>query len=485
MGTKHKKPKSFDYNIITIGAGSAGLVTSYIAAAVKAKVALIEKNKMGGDCLNTGCVPSKALIKSASLVSQIRRATSYGLNTMEPNFNLGLIMKRVQRVISTIEPHDSVERYTKLGVECFQGEAKIESPWEVSVNGKTLTTKNIVVATGARPLVPKLPGLESVPYSTTETLWDLKTAPERMLVLGGGPIGVELSQCFARLGVQVILVEQAERILSKEDPLVAETLTPILQKEGVEILTGHKAHSFSKEGRAFKLKTESAQGGKEVLFDHALIAVGRKANVTGFGLEELGVELDEKERIQSDPFLRTNFKNIFVCGDVTGDLQFTHTASHEAWYASANALFSPFKMKTDYRVIPRATFSDPEVAHVGLTEEEAKSKGLAFDVTHYGIDDLDRAITEEEARGFVKVLTAKGKDRILGVTIVGLHASDCLAEFVLAMKHGLGLSKILGTIHIYPTMAEANKYAAGNWQKARAPEWGLKWLERFHNWRRK
>lgn len=483
---RFKKPKSFDYNMIVIGAGSAGLVSAYIAAAVKAKVALIEKHKMGGDCLNTGCVPSKALLRSAKVLSLFRRAEEFGLKTPSLEFDFSKVMERIQRVISEIEPHDSVERYTGLGVDCITGEAKILSPYEVQVNGKTLTTKNIVVATGARPFVPPIPGLTDVPFLTSDTIWNLRVRPKRMVVLGGGAIGCELSQAFARLGVEITLVEMAPRIMAREDDDVSMLLQKKLQKDGVRVFTSHKAVKVTSQGDSKTLFCEAHGNEVAIEFDQILVALGRKANTTGFGLEALEIEVAPGGTLVADAFLRTtSYPNIYVCGDVTGPYQFTHTASHQAWYVAVNALFSPFKkFAVDYRVIPWCTFTDPEVARVGLSEAEAKAKGIEVEVTRYGIDDLDRAIADSEAHGFVKVLTPPGSDKILGATIVGPQAGEILAEYVLAMKHGLGLGKILGTIHSYPTMAEANKFAAGVWRKAHAPKLALKWLERFHTFRR-
>ena len=479
------KPKKFDYNIVVIGAGAGGLVTSYIAAALKAKVVLIEKHRMGGDCLYTGCVPSKALIRSASVLQYAKRAQEFGFDSIRVEHDFANVMERVQRVIKEIEPHDSVERYTKLGVECIAGEAKIVSPFEVEVNGRTLTTKTIVVATGASPFVPPIDGLDSVEYYTSDTIWNLRALPERMVVLGGGPIGCELAQSFNRLGANVTQIETAECVLNREDKEVSDFICERLMQEGVKVLSGHRAERVEVEGDSKYLVCSTESGKERVGFDCLLLAVGRKANVTGFGLEELGISLTEKGTIKADKFLRTNFPNIYVAGDVAGPYQFTHFASHQAWYASVNALLSPFKrFKTDYRVIPWCTFTDPEVAHVGLNEREAKEQEIEYEVTKYGIDDLDRAIADSEAHGFVKVITPKGSDKILGVTIVAYHAGDLLAEYVLAMKHGLGLNKILGTIHSYPTMSEANKYAAGVWKKAHAPETLLSWVARFHTWRR-
>ncbi|MEQ1790294.1 MAG: FAD-dependent oxidoreductase [Rickettsiales bacterium] len=471
----------YDYNIIVIGGGSAGLVSSYIAAAVKAKVALIEKHKMGGDCLNTGCVPSKALLRSAKMLSYAKRAKEFGFQKTTVEFDFAEVMQRVQNIIKTIAPHDSRERYASLGVECIEGEAKITSPHSVEVGGKTLTARSIIVATGARPLVPPIAGLDKVDYLTSDNVWNLRELPKKLVVLGGGPIGAEMAQAFARLGSEVTIVEMAPQILIREDEEVIKLVTKQFTEEGITVLTSHKAKAF--EGNTLICEYE----GKDVSipFDKIIVALGRKANVTGFGLEELGVTISKQGTIEANPFLQTNIPSIYVCGDVTGPYQFTHTAAHQAWYASVNALFSPFKkFKTDYSVIPWATFTDPEVARVGLNEKDAIAQKIPYEVTTYGIDDLDRAIADSEAHGFVKVLTVPRKDKILGVTIVGTHAGDLIAEYILAMKHGIGLNKILGTIHIYPTLAEANKYVAGTWKKAHAPAFTLKLLEKFHSWRR-
>ena len=480
-----KKPKSFEYNIVVIGAGSGGLVTSYIAAAVNAKVALIEKHKMGGDCLNTGCVPSKAIIRSAKMLSYAKRAKDYGFKRTTIDFDFSDIMARVHSVIKKVEPHDSVERYTDLGVEVITGEAKIISPYEVEVNGKVLTTKNIVVSTGARPFVPEIPGLDDIGYHTSDTIWDMREKPKRMVVLGGGPIGSELAQSFHRLGIEVTMIERGDRIMRREDEEISEMVRKNVVNDGVRVLTSHEAVKFENINGEKTVICKSGDKEITVEFDEVLVALGRKANVTGFGLEGLDVSLSEMGTIEANEFLQTNYPNIYVVGDVTGPYQFTHVAAHQAWYASVNALFSPFKkFKVDYSVIPWATYTDPEVARVGLNELEAKEQGVAYEVTEYGIDDLDRAIADSEDHGVVKILTVPGKDKILGVTIVGAHAGDLIAEYVLAMKHGLGLNKMLGTIHIYPTMAEANKYVAGNWKRNHKPERLLEWVKKFHAWRR-
>jgi pyruvate/2-oxoglutarate dehydrogenase complex dihydrolipoamide dehydrogenase (E3) component/uncharacterized membrane protein YdjX (TVP38/TMEM64 family) len=484
----HVKPKSFDRNLVVIGAGAAGLVSSYIAAVVKAKVTLVESHKMGGDCLNYGCVPSKALIKTATLARQIQHSQDYGIAKASAEIHFADVMERIAGIVRTIEPHDSVERYTSLGVDVAIGKAKITSPWHVEItkddgSKQTLSTKSIVIATGAAPFVPPLPGLDDVGYLTSDTLWGLREQPKRLVVLGGGPIGCELAQSFARLGSQVTQIEMLPRIMIREDEEVSAYARKALEADGVTVLTGHKALRCEKKGDVKSIVVES--GGKEhsIEFDALLCAVGRSARLKGFGLEELGIAVGKT--VQVNEYLETSFPNILAAGDVAGPYQFTHTASHQAWYASVNALFGfAKKFKADYSVIPWATFIDPEVARVGLNEQEAKEKKIAYEVTRYGIDDLDRAIADSAAHGWVKVLTVPGKDKILGVTIVGVHAGDLLAEYVLAMKHGLGLNKILGTIHTYPTLAEANKYAAGEWKRAHQPVKLLEWVGKFHAWRR-
>ncbi|WP_334190443.1 FAD-dependent oxidoreductase [Noviherbaspirillum sp.] len=483
---KWKKPARFDRNLVVIGAGAAGLVTSYIAATVKAKVTLIEGHKMGGDCLNFGCVPSKALIRSAKFVQQARESASLGIAEANVNFNFADVMARIHRVIGDIEPHDSVERYTGLGVDVVQGKAKIVSPWEVEVGGRRLTTRSIVIAAGARPLVPPIPGIDDVGYLTSDSLWSLQELPKRMVVLGGGPIGCELAQAFARFGSAVTQVEMAPRLMGREDEDAAALVTAALESDGVNVMTGFKAVRCENSGGIKRLFVQQNGSGKEVAieFDLLLCAVGRIARTEGYGLEELGMPLTPRKTIDTDAYLQTLYPNIYACGDVAGPYQFTHTAAHQAWFAAVNALFGQFKrFRADYSVIPWCTFTAPEVARVGLSEQEAKEQGIAYEVARFNIAELDRAIADEAASGFIKVLTVPGKDRILGACIVGEHAGELLAEYVLAMKHGIGLNKILGTIHTYPTMAEANKYVAGEWKRAHAPQRLLQWVGRYHAWR--
>ncbi len=484
-----RKPRRFERNLVVIGAGAGGLVTAYIAAALKAKVTLVEKHKMGGDCLNTGCVPSKALIRSAKFLSQIARAREFGIREARADFDFAEIMQRVQRTVQAIEPHDSIERYAALGVEVIEGAAKIVTPWEVEIARKDggtqrLSTRSIVIAAGGRPLVPAIPGLDEVGCLTSDTVWNLRELPGQLLVLGGGAIGCELAQAFARFGSRVTIVQQGARLLPREDPEVSELVAQQFRAEGIDVLTEYKAARFLVEDGERFLLAEHAGVEVKIPFDAVLLAVGRAANLAGYGLQELGVKT--ARTVETNAFQQTNYPNIYAVGDVAGPFQFTHTAAYQAWYAAVNALLDGFwGFKADYSVIPWATFTDPEVARVGLNEQEAKEQGIACEVSRYNLDEIDRAIVDSETRGFVKVTTVPGKDKILGVTIVGEHAGDLIAEFVLAMKHGIGLNKILATLHIYPTLAEANKHAAGIWKKAHAPQRLLRWVERFHAWRLK
>ena len=484
------RPARFDRNLVVIGAGAGGLVSAYIAAAVRAKVTLIEGHKMGGDCLNYGCVPSKALIRSAKAMKQLRNAHRLGIGKALGEVDFAGVMRRVHEVIGAIEPHDSVERYTLLGVEVLKGHARITSPWTVEIRQadgsvRTLTTRSIVIAAGASPFVPPIPGLKEAEFLTSDTIWGLTELPKRLVVLGGGPIGCELAQSFACLGSAVTQVEMAPRLMLREDPEVSDLVAASLRVDGVNVLTSHQAIRVEVYEGEKRLIVRHGDEELPIAFDQLLCAVGRRPRVTGYGLEELGIPLTPQKTIQTNAFLQTLYPNIYAVGDVAGPFQFTHTAAHQAWYASVNALFGRFKrFKADYSVIPWATFTDPEVARVGLSETEAREQGVAYEVTRYDMDDLDRAIADGTAHGFVKVLTVPGKDKILGVTIVGEHAGDLLAEYVLAMKYGLGLNKILGTIHTYPTLSEANKYAAGQWKRAHAPHRLLGWLARFHAWER-
>ncbi|MEH6471784.1 MAG: FAD-dependent oxidoreductase [Halopseudomonas sp.] len=480
-----EKPTRFDTNLVVIGAGSAGLVSAYIAAAAKAKVTLIEKHRMGGDCLNTGCVPSKALLRSAKFIAEARKSKQLGIEHVEVRYDFAEIMERVQRVIKTVEPHDSVERYTGLGVDCVQGEATIVSPYRVEVGGKVITTRNIVIATGARPAMPAIANIEAMEPLTSDTLWSIRQQPKRLLVLGGGPIGCELTQAFQRLGTQVIQVLRGPRLLPKEDVEIAEYVQQKFIAEGVDLRLNHKMLEFITVEGEKRLRCQFNGQIVEIGFDQLLVATGRKANVTGFGLDQLDIPLTADGRIEVNEFLQTRFSNIYACGDVCSPYQFTHSAAHQAWYAVVNALLGGLKrFKVDYSIIPAATFTDPELARVGLNEQEAQAQGIAYEVTHFDLEELDRAIADENASGLVKVLTVPGKDKIIGATIVGPLAGELISEFTLAMRHGLGLNKILGTIHIYPTLSEANKYAAGQWKREHIPHRLLAYVERYHRWRR-
>lgn len=487
---RFERPASFDYNLLVIGGGSAGLVSAYIAAAVKAKVALIEKHRMGGDCLNTGCVPSKALIQSAKAADTLRHANRYGLESVPVKGSFASIMGRVKRVIAQVEPHDSPERYRQLGVDCIAGEARFVSPWEVDValaDGGTrrLSARSIVIATGGKPMVPPIPGLAEMEPLTSDSLWSLEVQPDRLLVLGGGPIGSELSQAFARLGSQVTQVEMADRLLVKEDVEVSEAVLHRFREDGIDVLLDHRAVEFAREAGEKVAYCETQGRRVRVPFDQVIVAVGRRGNTDGLNLEALGIAPAGNGTVPVAEDLSVRYPNIFACGDVAGPYQFTHTAAHQAWYAAVNGLFGEFRrFRVDYRVMPWVTFTAPEVARVGLSEAEAETQGVAVEVTRYDLGDLDRAITESQAGGFIKVLTAPGKDKILGAVVVGPQAGEILSEFTLAMKHGLGLNKILGTIHPYPTWNEAAKYAAGEWKRAHAPQGILRLLEKLHGWRR-
>lgn len=484
------KPARFERNLVVIGAGAAGLVSAYIAAMVKAKVTLVEKHKMGGDCLNTGCVPSKALIRAAKMAHYADNANQFGIEVSRPAVDFAAVMTRIRQVIKNIEPHDSVERYSDLGVECIQGEATIVSPYLVKIKSEnqteqTLSTRAIIIAAGARPFIPEIAGLANVPYYTSDTIWNLNQLPARLLVLGGGPIGCELAQAFSRLGSRVTLVQRASCLLPKEDLDISEFVLQRFEQESIRVLLNSNPMRFESNAGSHTFVCEVKTGQEKIEFDAVLLALGRVANTTGYGLEQLGIRVNQNHTVETNDFLETLYPNIYACGDVAGPFQFTHVASHQAWYASVNSLFGRFKkFRADYRVIPHCTFTDPEVARVGLNELEAEQNKIPYEVVRYGIDDLDRAIADGTAHGFVKILTVPGKDKILGVTIVGEHAGDLIAEYVLAMKQGIGLNKMLGTIHIYPTLAEANKYAAGEWKRAHKPEYLLKWVEKYHRWQR-
>lgn len=478
---RHRRPRRFDNNLVVIGAGAAGLIAAFIAATLRAKVTLVERAKMGGDCLNTGCVPSKTLLRSANVANTVREAGRYGVEAGAPRVDFAAIMERVQGVIQRIEPVDSVERYTSLGVECVMGDARLVDPWTVEVAGRRISTRAVVLAAGGSPLVPPIPGIDEVDYLTSDTVWGLRTLPERLLVLGAGPIGCELAQAFRRLGSRVALVDMLDRVLPREDPEVSALLAGHFEREGIELYLAHRAVAFHRREAGHVLEVEHAGERREVAFDRVLVAVGRKASIEGLGLEELGVELTPGRTVAVDEYMTTTVPTIYACGDVAGPYQFTHMASHQAWFAAVNALFGRFwRFRVSYAVVPWVTYTDPEVARVGLSEVEASDEGVAHEVTRFPLAESDRALADGQEEGFVKVLTPPGSDRILGATIVGARAGEMLPELILAMTHRLGLKKIMSTIHVYPTLSEANKGAAGAWRRVHAPAGLLEYLGRFH-----
>ncbi|MBI1909840.1 MAG: mercuric reductase [Deltaproteobacteria bacterium] len=468
------------YHLIVIGAGSGGLVSAAGAAGLGVKVALVEKQKMGGDCLNTGCVPSKAIIRTAKLLYDARTGNRFGLSDLNPEINLSQIMKSVRSVQEKLEPHDSPDRFRGLGVALHFGSFRFISPYEITDGTVTLSAKRFVIATGASPFVPPIKGIQEVPILTSDNIWGLTEVPKRLVVLGGGPIGAELTQVFTRLGSKVTVVEMLDSLLIREDVEVSALIKERFEREGIEVLTGHKAVEI-KSGESFELTVQEGQKEKRIPFDKILVAVGRAPNVNNLDLEKAGIKFSKKG-IEVDDTLRTSSKHIYACGDVVGPYQFTHTADFQARLILRNALF-PGKSKIDYRVVPWCTFTDPEVARVGLNEKEAKEKGLHHDIYSYSFKDLDRAVCDREDEGFIKVLTEKGSDQLLGVTIVGSHAGDLLHELALAMHQRIGLKKVASMIHIYPTLAEISKRIADTYQRSRLSPRTQKWLKRFFQWR--
>lgn len=480
------KPRKFDVNVVVIGGGSAGLVASLIVAGAKAKVALIEKDKMGGDCLNSGCIPSKSLIRSGRIMSYFKRAEEYGISNVHVEANFGKVMERVQTIIKSVAPNDSIERFTSLGVECIHGEAYVESPYSVRVGDRLITTRSIIISSGARPLIPSISGLDSINYFTSDSIWKLRQLPKRFLVVGGGPIGCELAQAFNNLGAKVTQIDIASRIMPSEDPEVSEAIAQQFIHDGIDVLTDHHLIKFGKNDEQKYIEAEYK--GKTVIveFDEVLLAVGRKANVEGFGLEELGMPLTSQGNIEINNAMQTAYPNIYACGDVVGPYKFTHMASFQAFFSSVNAMLSGlWRLKAGYNVVPWAIFTNPEVARVGLSENEAKKRDIPYEVTCYQMENLDRAQADGEAYGFIKVLTVPRKDRILGVTIVGYHAGELIGEFVFAMTHGMGMKKIAVVTHIYPTYIEANKFISNSWRQERLPERYFSWTEKYFRWQRK
>lgn len=476
------KPKSFEYNTVVLGGGSAGLVAAYTTSTLQGKVALIERHQMGGDCLNTGCVPSKSILRSAKFVADIKNHTAFGITNATQNFDYKNIIERVHNKIATIEPKDSVERYTELGVDCERGDATVISPWEVQVEGKTLTTKNIIVATGATPALPDIEGLSSIPYFTTDSIWSLSELPESLVIIGAGPIGCELGQAFARLGSTVTIIQRNAVILPNEDEEAASIIETSLQQDGITLHKNFHSEKVIRENSHYAMLGKKDGTAITIHFSHVLIATGRKANLQG--LDALELEVDDKQRLVTNDTLQTKYPNIYACGDVTSSMQYTHSASHQAWYAAFNALFHPVKkFKCTLNNMPRAVFTDPEIASIGITEQQAKDNELDYQVTTFPMDDIDRAITDNATTGFIKVITPTNSDKILGACIVGEHASELIAEFVLAKTHGLGLNKILQTVHIYPTRSEINRMVAGKWRRSKLTQRTINLLSKFQSWR--
>lgn len=479
----------YNYNVIVIGGGSGGLVASLVASSLRAKILLIEKHKMGGDCLNTGCVPSKTFLKSARRVYEIQNSGKLGIKSGSCEFEFSHIMERVQSVIKMIAPKDSKERYEGLGVKCVKGEAHFEGLHTVRAAGQSFTAKSFIIATGASPFVPPIQGLNQVDYLTSDTLWNLRKKPEKLVIIGGGPIGLEMAQGFNRLGISVTLVESAPQVMGREDPDVAQWIGDKLKSEGVEILTSVKIEEVKKENGRATLHFRHQLQDKQIPFSHLLVATGRKASVRGLGLEGLGVRLTKNSTIETNGFMATNHSHIYACGDVTGPFPFTHSASYQGTLAAIHALFSPLSrlpfvnLKASYTGLPWCTYTDPEVARCGLNETMAREKNISHEVIYLPLKELDRALTDGREEGFIKILTKKDSDKILGMTAVGAEAGNWTGEFVLAINQNIGLNQILKTVHAYPTLTEAAPRVAALWKKQQTSEKALRLLQKFHKWR--
>ena len=445
------------YNLIVIGGGAAGLTAAAVAALLGARVALLEKDRMGGDCLNYGCVPSKALLKAAKVAYTIRTASDYGLTGIPapPPQELKSVMDYVRAAQTWIAPHDSVERFTTLGVEVFLGGGRLRSPHEVEVMGagQGLWGRHIVLATGSRPRIPAIRGLETAGFLTNETVFACDTLPERLLVIGGGPIGTELSQAFSRLGSRVTIASSSDHILPREDVDVAEVLARQLRKEGVSIWDRSRAIWAARQNGGKHVGVLTPEGERVVVVDEILVAAGRHPNTEGLGLEEVGIVCDERS-VRTDRRGRTNIRSIWAIGDVAGPPFFSHWASHQARVVARNTLF-PGSSSYDDDTLPWTTFTQPEVARVGVSEAEAQARGIPYDVFTASFTENDRAVCDGEWEGFAKVLTRKGRRTILGAAIVHMHAGELLAELTVAKKYGLSLTKLANAIHVYPTLSES------------------------------
>ena len=453
------------YNLVVIGAGTAGLVTAAGSVALGARVALIERNKMGGDCLNFGCVPSKALISSARLLHRMRHALRWGIDASEPVFDFNEIFSKLRMARAELAPLDSQERFESLGVDVFQDEATFLSPVELAVGDEKLRARHFVIATGSHAAIPPAIGASRVPYFTNETIFDeLKEKPESLLIVGGGPIGCELGQMFGRVGVKVTLIQRGSRLLKKEDPAVSEFVQATLEAEGVRILTRFEVEEAKETAGAITLRG----AGQSVSGSALLIAAGRQPNVENLNLRKANVSFTERG-VTVDEYLETSQPGIYAAGDVVGQLQFTHVADYHAEIAIRNTLvpFSFLRQKVDYSVVPWCTYLDPEVATVGLTEIQAKERGTDYELIEQEMKAVDRAVVERTDAGFARVLVKRGSDKILGATIVGEHAGELIQEFVLAMKHGIGLKQIASTIYAYPTFASLVLKSAEKFNKKR------------------
>jgi pyruvate/2-oxoglutarate dehydrogenase complex dihydrolipoamide dehydrogenase (E3) component len=458
------------YNVVVIGAGTAGLVTAAGTAGLGGRVALIERNKMGGDCLNFGCVPSKALISSARLIDKMRRSEAWGLRKIEPQFDFNEIFARMRARRAQIAPNDSQERFESLGVDVFRGQARFASAHSVKIDNQTLRAKNFVIATGTRALVPKIDGIDAVPYFTNETIFDeLKSKPESLIVLGGGPIGCELGQTFNRFGVRTTIVQRNVRLLPREDVDVSEFLENRLTSEGISVITNADARSVRCDGDQVKMSIlRKAGASMEISASTLLMCPGRQPNIENFGLDAAGIRTNEHGVLVNE-YLQTSQPHIYAAGDIAGPFLFTHMADAQARVVVRNILmpFQFLRQKIDYSTVPWCTYVDPEIATVGLNEAAAENQKIEYDVIRQEMKDVDRAVVESEDTGFVKVLVAKGTNKILGATLVCEGAGDLMHEFVLAMKYEIGLGKIAATTHAYPTFAELARKAGDKYNKTR------------------
>ncbi|MGH7259627.1 MAG: mercuric reductase [Nitrospiraceae bacterium] len=472
------------YNIVVIGAGTAGLVTAVVAASLGAKVALIEKHLMGGDCLNVGCVPSKGVIRAARAWADVKRAEEFGVHIPAGvKYDFAAAMARMRKLRARISHTDSAHRYKKLGVDVYIGSGRFTGPDTIVVDGpagnRTLRFKKAAICTGARAAAPPTPGLQEAGYLTNETIFTLTELPKRLAVIGAGPIGCELAQSFARFGSQVHLVETLHGALPKEDRDAAEIVRASMQRDGVQLLCCGKDVKISKADGGKRLTLESHGQQYDVTVDEILVGVGRAPNVEGIGLETVGVEFDMKTGVKVNDRLQTTNPNIFSAGDVCFPYQFTHAADAMAQIVIQNALFPhPLGLgyaSTNSLIIPWATFTEPEIAHVGLYEKDAGAKGIEVDTFTFKLDEVDRAILDGEDEGFARVHVKKGTDQLLGATIVAANAGNMISEFTVLMKSGKGLSTLCGTIHPYPTQAEVVKKVANAWRKTTFTK-GKKWL---------